>query len=127
MPIRVQLSRRKGWRMPPNTVSVARPTRWGNPHYDDRRWPRTRLVAWFEMMMHGWSPSAVADLPDTQARWVYEYCEEFRRKIGGNLMEAAQSELRGKNLACWCALDKPCHADVLLRIANVEPNDRRGD
>ena len=28
---RIQLSRRKGWRMPPNTVSVARPTKWGNP------------------------------------------------------------------------------------------------
>ena len=28
------------------------------------------------------------------------------------------SELRGKNLACWCALDMPCHADVLLEIAN---------
>jgi hypothetical protein len=28
-------------------------------------------------------------------------------------------DLRGKNLACWCALDKPCHADVLLKIANA--------
>ena len=28
------------------------------------------------------------------------------------------SELRGKDLACWCSLDKPCHADVLLEIAN---------
>lgn len=28
-------------------------------------------------------------------------------------------ELRGKNLACWCALDEPnCHADVLLELAN---------
>jgi len=27
-------------------------------------------------------------------------------------------ELRGKDLACWCPLDKPCHADVLLRLAN---------
>ena len=26
--------------------------------------------------------------------------------------------LRGKNLACWCALDQPCHADVLLELAN---------
>jgi len=26
--------------------------------------------------------------------------------------------LRGKNLACWCALDQPCHADVLLEMAN---------
>lgn len=31
-PRRVQLSRRKGWRMPPNTVKVSRPTKWGNPH-----------------------------------------------------------------------------------------------
>ncbi|HEX5183627.1 MAG TPA: DUF4326 domain-containing protein [Allosphingosinicella sp.] len=27
-------------------------------------------------------------------------------------------ELRGKNLACWCRLDAPCHADVLLELAN---------
>jgi hypothetical protein len=26
--------------------------------------------------------------------------------------------LRGKNLACWCPLDQPCHADVLLDLAN---------
>lgn len=30
------------------------------------------------------------------------------------------SELRGKNLACWCALDQPCHADVLLELANTK-------
>jgi hypothetical protein len=27
--------------------------------------------------------------------------------------------LRGYSLACWCPLDKPCHADVLLKLANV--------
>ncbi|MDT7935250.1 MAG: DUF4326 domain-containing protein [Sphingomonadaceae bacterium] len=26
--------------------------------------------------------------------------------------------LRCKNLACWCPLDQPCHADVLLELAN---------
>jgi len=31
-------------------------------------------------------------------------------------------ELRGKNLACWCALDQPCHADVLLELANQDPH-----
>lgn len=35
------------------------------------------------------------------------------------LIDAAP--LRGKNLACWCALDVECHADVLLEIANAEP------
>ena len=28
------------------------------------------------------------------------------------------TELRGKDLACWCPLDQPCHADVLLELAN---------
>jgi hypothetical protein len=31
-PIRVQLSRKKGWKMPPNTIYVGRPTKWGNPY-----------------------------------------------------------------------------------------------
>ena len=26
--------------------------------------------------------------------------------------------LKGRDLACWCPLDQPCHADVLLEIAN---------
>ena len=24
--------------------------------------------------------------------------------------------LRGKDLACWCPLDEPCHADVLIEL-----------
>jgi len=27
-------------------------------------------------------------------------------------------DLRGQNLACWCAPDELCHADVLLKLAN---------
>lgn len=30
-PLRIQISRKKGWRMPPNTVKVARPGPFGNP------------------------------------------------------------------------------------------------
>lgn len=36
----------------------------------------------------------------------------------GKIIENAPF-LRGKNLACWCALDQPCHADVLLEVANA--------
>ena len=32
--------------------------------------------------------------------------------------DLARSELRGKNLACWCKIGEPCHADLLLEIAN---------
>lgn len=30
-------------------------------------------------------------------------------------------DLAGRDLACWCPLDQPCHADVLLEIANTDP------
>ena len=96
-PIRVQLSRRKGWRMPPNTVKVDRTTKWGNPYRVGDVVPGIGTV-------YG-AKDAV---------------EFFRRYV----VALDMSELRGKNLACWCPLtDKdgnrvPCHADILLRIAN---------
>lgn len=38
--------------------------------------------------------------------------------IDGPIVEQVKRELRGKHLACWCALTEPCHADVLLAVAN---------
>ena len=51
--------------------------------------------------------------------------EECVNKYRAMLMKSSEdtlrimlSSLRGKNLACWCSLDQPCHADVLLEFAN---------
>ena len=35
-----------------------------------------------------------------------------------NEMVRRLPELRGKNLGCWCKPGAPCHADVLLDLAN---------
>lgn len=94
MPVRVQLSRRKGWRMPPNTVSVARPGRWGNPF-------------------------RVGVLDRTAADCVALFREWMAAPYQTEQPDPA--ELRGNNLACWCRLDQPCHADVLLELANTPP------
>jgi len=98
-PVRVQLRRTKGWRMPENTVKVDRSTKWGNPH--------TRVWC---VVCH--------DVHDTVEQCIAEY----RSEVFGNpiVLAHAQTELRGKNLACWCPLDQPCHADVLLEAANTE-------
>jgi hypothetical protein len=42
--------------------------------------------------------------------------------IGLDAKRLDLSELRGKDLACWCPLDQPCHADVLLELAAGEPS-----
>ena len=105
-PVRVQLRRTKGWRKPENTVTVARPSMFGNPFTfkaaEDAGYTRPGAVSAFDDWLHG-NPWACGS--DTY---------EFRRLAILNRIHL----LRGKNLACWCPLDKPCHADVLLRMAN---------
>lgn len=47
----------------------------------------------------------------------------FRAEFGDDPQaigrQMAIKELRGKDLVCWCRLDQPCHADVLLELANA--------
>lgn len=105
-PIRIQRKRTAGWKMPENTVVVTRGTKWGNPCVVNPR------VAW---------GSGPARTPNVQTN---KEAVEFYREylvMCPDLM-AALPELRGKNLACFCALGQPCHADVLLDLANrVKP------
>ena len=98
MPDRIQLSRRKGWRMPPNTRSVARPSIYGNPYRVGR--------------------------DGTAAECVARYRADIEAVLGGDIglhkavILTLLRDIRGKNLACWCKPGAPCHADVLLDLAN---------
>lgn len=117
-PQRIQLSRRKGWRMPENTVKVCRPGKWGNPFWVSRWRDPKSCVALFKDAMRGvWDSATSIHLPPA---WNGHDCfQEWLKKIGPNPRHDAIRELRGKNLACWCPLDQPCHADVLLELANT--------
>jgi len=107
-PRRVQLSRKKGWRMPENTVSVARPGRWGNPF-------RIGEVKFFV------NDDDPADKVFCAAKDNAEAVSLFRWLVKqGDRSGVIRSGLAGKNLACWCRLDQTCHADVLLEIANAQ-------
>lgn len=123
-PVRLRLSRRKGFDLQAlsratnglEAVKVDRTTKWGNPfvvHHPgsscEKPMTPKMAVASFKAMLAkqgSWSP---IPLP-----WP-------KGKIPRDWTEAADvvRELRGKNLACWCALDAPCHADVLLELANA--------
>ena len=105
-PQRVQLSRKKGWRMPPDTISVARPARWGNPFSVlPELAPGTQVGRYVAM------PS-VEQAVAAYRRWLRE------DPAGQRVAQEAKSALRGHNLACWCRLDGPCHAQVLLELVN---------
>jgi hypothetical protein len=97
-PRRIQRKMLKGWRLPPQTVYVGRGSKWGNPFPFEHQ--RYLGKAW-----------AV----DAYAHWLATSLK------GMALLRNHLHELRGKNLACWCRAGEPCHADLLLALANGAP------
>lgn len=111
-PKRVQQRRAKGFKLPPNTKSVARPSRWGNPfRINPKLWEKIQKKPAKELNdeeLHCCRDRAAA-------------VRMFRTLMLARTDTRAEikKELRGFNLACYCPLDQPCHADVLLEIANA--------
>jgi hypothetical protein len=135
-PKRIQRKRTKGWRMPEGAVYVGRPSIFGNPfrahkceccgYWDVRddndvtylvdhayvRQPQVRADR------STWTTKAQAGRESVRL-----YDDELTYWVGGRLswdasFRLAVMQLRGHDLACWCPLDQPCHADVLLEVAN---------
>lgn len=114
-PIRLRRSRAKGYRIPEDAVNVTRPTIWGNPFTHDD--PAVAVAAYRGLI--------------TSTQRLFEMGPgrlQFARNAHRNTLHPAFPDyvrdhihhLRGKNLVCWCAIDGPCHADVLLDMANRE-------
>jgi hypothetical protein len=147
---RIQLKRVKGWRLPSNAVSVARPTKWGNPFayrtdralarvpaaLGDGDWEYEGRISADGARHDYFHPDGHVTACHVRYMTLPEIVETYRRALTGDYTPAMRSaspsgkflrvtvddvrrDLAGKDLACWCALDAPCHADVLLEIANV--------
>lgn len=78
--------------MPEGTVYVGRPTVFGNPY-------RVQMPI-------------IDDLQSVLSRF-RQYAEQRLAREPDWL-----SPLRGKDLACFCKEGGPCHADILLELAN---------
>jgi hypothetical protein len=115
-PQRITLSRAKGWRMPPDTVKVDRSTQWGNhweawrePGYDGGKWFAVRNRREYHPMH---------DKAAAIAKCISEFERETTESLAHYGGMSRLLPLRGRNLACWCKPGQPCHADVLLKLAN---------
>jgi len=135
MPERIQLRRTKGWRKPEGAVVVSRPSIWGNPWRPGR--PGTfwlpdfpvadmplrldldaaEAVNLYSRLLTGGPDPVNAALPahlNAQGR----RCVRHDLRDHAARIRARLPELRGRDLCCWCPVDEPCHADVLLEMAN---------
>jgi Domain of unknown function (DUF4326) len=118
MPQRIQLKRTKGWRKPAGAIVVARPSKWGNPFKVDVF--GELALELFENTVNGvWDPGVfIGSIVTTRGlETAYAAYRAWLRRIDGHPVEMARTELRGHDLCCWCPLDQPCHADVLLEVA----------
>ena len=130
IPIRVQRKRTKGWRMPENTVCVTRGTPLGNGFIVGQEVP-----AIFDKMYifdkYSDCPAYLDNLDylkyvqrghliedtETAIRLYEQYLNWLQNKFPQRY-EYIKEKLKDKNLACFCPLNQPCHADILLKIAN---------
>ncbi len=133
-PVRLQLSRKKGFDLQAHSRAVnglpaavvARPTKWGNP------WPVDHEGTAVHCLSIGLEGDDATDRAaaavDLYRRWVEGYDGGKVNELVALLLAKPackapairhiRRDLVGHNLACWCALGEPCHADVLLRLAN---------
>ncbi|MDW9888898.1 DUF4326 domain-containing protein [Sinorhizobium meliloti] len=120
-PVRLQLSRRAGFNLQETStaingleaVHVGRPGPWGNPFIVGKDGDAAYCVDLYKALLAGFL--RVGADPDIAA------LERPRRFVAENV-----AELRGKNLACWCKPGAPCHADVLIEVANRPICDEAG-
>lgn len=105
---RIQLSRAKGWRLPAGALVVDRRSPWGNP------WPVGKPVDGVVVMVDGqllpYRPTREQSIA-MYRRWL---AEQILNR-GGDFLRPV---LRAHQLACWCPLDLPCHADVLIEVSH---------
>jgi hypothetical protein len=90
MPIRIQRRRTKGWRKPSGAIYAGRGSRYGNPFIVGKDGDRGEVVTKYEILLRG----------------------------NNSLLEDIKTNLKGKDLMCFCSLDEVCHVDTILRLAN---------
>lgn len=106
MPDRIRLSRARGWRLPEGTVNVARPGKLGNLFIVGKHGTRAQCAAKFYILSRGFISMGEDIAPDAQLK-LYRH------------IHRVLPDLRGKDVACWCAKDDgACHGDVLILLAN---------
>jgi len=134
-PRRLRMSRAAGWRKPPGAVyvgrSVAGAGAWGNPWRVTSTPPANEPEGFWYVVRDSEEPGSADDLEhpfgwyggpfetreDAQAAAVTSFRGVIKARPG--YADRARLALRGKDLLCWCKPGTPCHADVLLELANA--------
>ncbi len=125
-PVRLQLSRQKGFdlqRLSHDTnglkaVRVDRSTWFGNPFKPGEAPDQYRCRAWLAFNETVPLPPQIQVEKVTDTAHAVSLFQQMIDLADFDLKKVIREELKGRNLACWCARTAPCHAGVLISIAN---------
>ncbi len=124
LPLRFQRKREKGWRKPKGAIDVTRPGRWGNPFkviYDTAGWWALRDPA--NGICHASKRAASGTAVEMFREEALAQAADIRAQLAGrDLMchcHLCPDHAEGKPAGVKCEACDPCHADVLLEIANL--------
>lgn len=124
-PVRIQRKRAKGFNLQAESVVrnglpcvyVGRPGKWGNPFRIDfsaaEFYKKQCVDAFRALLTFDYKWFRKTGFHKTTAGIYFSW--QFKTQAD---VDKFLEPLRGKNLACFCKLDAPCHADVLLELAN---------
>lgn len=115
-PKRIQMSRQHPWQIEPKAIIVSRPSEFSNPFVI----VPVRKGGPFDVVGPDGFVGQSTGVEGAR-RIATDHFRAHAQRIG--LYMLARRNLAGRDLACWCPLDHPCHADVLLELAN--PTDQR--
>ena len=110
-------------RVPHGALLIDRRTRWGNP-FRVETWGRLLAVQlYYEMASGFWNgPAFFRAMTDGEFRLATDLRDQWLKRLGGHPVETIRVELRGWDLACWCAPEL-CHGHALLALAQGKPLD----
>ncbi len=102
--------------MPEGAIYVGRPSYWGNPWKVGERYEQGTahfaVLTTLRPQLRGLSAVHIASVEEVVALY-------FEWLVNDPPRWLSVRELAGHDLVCWCPLDAPCHADVLLELANA--------
>lgn len=115
---RIQRKRTKGFRLPDKTLCVSRPSIWGNP-YSLAEFGSLALPLFRNTVLGIWDAGELDSQPDLVSR-AYDLHHAWQRQFRyGHPLDALRAALKSYEfIACWCKEGSPCHADILLELAN---------
>lgn len=117
-PTRIQRRRTKGFRLPPGTICITRPGRYGNPFVVGETYRAAWLarianvhgLEWQELIKAGVTPKT----KEEAVKWFKMHLETILKIWPESAMKDIEELARAKHIACWCKEGEACHGDVWI-------------